>query len=281
VNLRQQLARFELPVEVDSVQQQVETTWKSLQRAEQALRESLASAARELAEATSEVATRAQKVAEIDTQTSTGLLGTLLASTNEDEVERTRARAASSLSGVLAVLEHRLEEAREAVRRCASLSDDARYGVDVLERLRERAIRGGLDAKVVRAVEVAAAEAATLPERLIGLDLPMERPLSEATAAAEHAASVLTGLRAGPRAASVGEALLDRVLPGGGSVGRAVRGRVAEATDWVSDPEREGRDLGAVEAEVAYERASARKRARTEADAKRRAMEELDALDDW
>jgi hypothetical protein len=126
---------------------------------------------------------------------------------------------------------------------------------------------------LVSRIGLAADALAGVPGQIGGLGVPLEGPLLEASTVAGHAAVVLTQLRSGVRAATVGESLLDRVIPSGGTVGKIIRSRIA--------PDREAADLSEVEAAVEFERASARRSARSDAEARRAAMAELDALDDW
>ena len=279
-SLRATLARLARPVDVDAVEREVDAAVVAVERERDALLERLQDGPRELAEAASDVQGRAQTVAEIDDQTSQGVLGSLLASVDEDGVEQTRARAAGSLAGSLAVLDHRIEDVRGSIERLDTLSADAEYGASLLEALGERASGGGLDSAVVSHIGRAASALDAVPASLLGLGSRLDGPLTEATVAADHAAAVLTRLRSGVRASTLGESLLDRVVPQRGAFSKLVRDRAAAASPWIDDPDREGAAPADVAAALDSERASVRVRARRDAEAKRAAMAELDALDD-
>jgi ABC-type transporter Mla subunit MlaD len=275
-SLRSQLARLEQPVEIDAVASEVAAAQRAVQQYRDGLRGGIQAALLELAEAAADVGSRSEQVAKIDARTSRGILGALLSSADDEGVEETRARAASSLSGSLAVLDHRIESTRAWGERVAGLASDARYGQKALEALGERALGGGLDAELVDGISRAAAAVGAVPGQIRGLAAPLQAPLREASATAARAAAVLKQLRSGVRSASLGEAFRDAVLPGG-AVGSAVRG----VGGWSDDPDRKPSDPREVQADIAFERAASRDQAREEAEANRAAMAELDELDDW
>ncbi len=262
-SLRERLERLQQPVEVDAIEGVVDAAVRTGERTADGLVDRMHDMPAVLAETAEDTRKRAETVATINEQTSQGVLATLMASHDEDSVVRTRERAASSLSGSLGVLETRLVEARSLGRQATTLMDDARFGVEVLEGLADRAARGGLEAGIVGTIRRAAASLTDLPGRVAGLEGLLLGPIAAAEETADAAAGVLANLRGTEVAATVGEALYDRVAP------RWMPGRARDAVD----PAR-------VEAQVAAERASARTRARRDAEARAAAMAELDALDD-
>ena len=96
-----------------------------------------------------------------------------------------------------------------------------------------------------------------------------------------HATRVLTTLRSSGRASTVGEALLDGVVsPDAGAFGQAVRSKAASAAPGlVPELDRDAMSVAEAHAEIESERSSARERARRDAEARRAAEAELDALD--
>jgi len=250
-------------VDVDAIERVVDLAAVAAERARDGLLERVHDMPAILADVAEDTRRRSETVGTIDAQTSKGVLATLLATHDEDGLGRTRERAASSLSGALGVLETRIVEARSLGDQVRGLGADARFGVEILEALRDRAVRGGLDAGVIGHIEGAARRLAAIPGDIAGLVGVLDAPVHSAEAVAEAAAAVLATLRGGEQAATVGEALYDRVAP-----------------SWLPGRDRDAPDPDRAKAQVAAERASARSRARRDAEAKAAAMAELDALDD-
>jgi hypothetical protein len=263
ISFAERVRQLEEPVEVDSLRRVLDAAVSAAEDERDALGRLAADLPRDLREASADARERSTKVGRIDRETSTGVLGTLLSSADEGEVVRTRERAANSLSGSLAVLEARIEDARAWADRRRTLVSDADRGAEVLRGLRDRAERGGLDGSIVRQIDRAASQVAQVPAALGSLDGALDGPIAAAEGVAEETAGVLGSLRTSQRAATVGEALIDRVIP-----------------SWVPGRERETVNPNDVQAQIEYERASARTRARADAEDRRAAMAELDALDD-
>ena len=276
VSLRTQLARLEQPIEVDAVESEVTAAQRAVEQQLGGLREGIRDAVLELAEVAADVRSRSESVARIDARTSGGILGTLLSSVDNEGVEQTRAQAASSLAGSLAVLDDRIGSARAYEEHVKELAGDARYGEKALQALRKRAVGGGLDGAVVDRIARAADAVGAVPGQIRRLPDPLHDPLLAAAVVAEKAADILTQLRSGARASTVGEAVLDTVLPGG-PVGKALRA----GGGWSDERDHERPTAEEVEAQIGATRDSVRERARRDAEAKRAAMAELDDLDDW
>lgn len=278
--LRTLLARLEEPVEIDLFRIQVDAARRAVERTRDGLRERVPHRASALAEATDDARTRSADVEQIDQRTRVGAMAKLLSTVSNDAVQEHRARASSSLNGSLALLERRIEDARMLAEQVDGLASDAQYGATILLRLRERAIAAGLGAADVGHIERAAALVAAVPGQVAGLAAPLDAPIRQAVGVAQHAAGVLGRLKSGGRAATVGESLLDGLIsPDSGPLGQMARAKVAKAAPGlVPDLDRsEGGD--AVLAEIEGQRESARERVRRDAEARRAAEAELDALD--
>ncbi len=279
--LRETLARFEQPVDVDQIPWRLREARNAAEGHADGLRSRIRHAAADLAEAIRATKARAEEVAAVDKKTRGGMLGTLLASVNSESVEDLRAEAERKLAGDLAVLERSLEQARALIEQIPMLQADADYGAEVLANLQQRAVAGGLDRATVDDIARTGAAVAAVRGAVAGAAGPLFDPYDAGEAVAESAAATLGTLRSGRRAATVGEAMLDGVVdPDSGALGQYARRRAQQAAPgWVKDLDRDATEFDDAMAEIDGEREEARRRARREAEARRAAEAELDALD--
>jgi len=256
-SLHELLARLDRPFDVDLLRQHMGQVERAAHRERDGLRERLPRAASDLADAAAAANRRADEVETVAARTRPGFVATLLSSVDADGVEQARARAELALSGDLSVLERRMEDARALAEQVRELTRTAEAGVAMLGGLGPRAAAADVDPAEVATIGPALRAVAALPGQLRGLPAPLDPPLREALAVARRVADLLASMRSTGRAATVGEALLERVV-----------GRSAD-----------GRSAAEVHAEVADERSSARDRARRDAELRRAAEAELDELE--
>jgi|GEM_PF-2249066 len=278
--LRDVLARFGNPVDVDSLRREVDSARRAAAGHRDALRDRIRHCATGLMEATAATRERSAEVARVDGKTRGGLVGTLLSSVNSEGVDKLRADAEFKLSGDLAVLERHIEDAHVLREQVPRLADDARFGAEIFEALRQRAIAGELEAELVRHIEQAGVAIGSIAGQCAPYAGPLLAPLQGAEAVAEAAAATLGRLRSSGRASTLGEAVLDGVIsPDSGALGQLARRKAQEAAPGlVPELERSGGGVG-IDAEIDRERAEARQRARRDAEARRLAEAELDALE--
>ena len=281
VPLRQLLARFDQPVDVDTLRGEVDSAVRAVEGHAVALRRRIARLDGALREATDAARERAEEVARLDKRTRGGLVGAMLSSMNSEGVEEARREAGFLLSGDLSVLEARVEDARAAGEQVQQLMDDARFGAEVLERLRARAVAGDLEAELISFVGCASQRVGAVAGRVAGMAAPLDGPVRDAKALAQQAGEALADLRGSARASTVGEAFLDGVVsPDSGPLGQLAREAVAKrAPRLVPELDRQAGGRAAALAEVHDERAEARERSRRDVEARRAAEAELDALE--
>lgn len=279
--LRALLARFDDPVDVDALEREVRAARRAVEGHRDALRDRVRHTATTLAQATAAARERTEDVERLDARTRGGVVGTLLSSMNSEGVEQAREDAEFKLTGDLTVLETRIEDALALVDQVPELRRDCAFGGEVFERLTQRAIAGELDAATIDLVRETGRAIADVGPLTRGMAAPLDAPIKLAQAGAANAGRVLLKLRSGPRASTVGEAVLDGVVsPDTGVLGQMARKAAAKkAPGLVPKLDREAQERAVAMAELAQERDEARERARRDAEARRLAEAELDALE--
>jgi hypothetical protein len=280
-SLHDLLARLEQPFDVDALRRYMSEVQAAAEREHDALAERIPEAGEALDEAAGAASDRAEEVAQVDRRTRGGVVATFLSSVDSDGVEQARNQAERALAGDLGVLDLRIADARALADRAVRLAATAERGATVLEGLRTRAAAADVAPAKVATIAPAWRVLDALPAHLAGLPARLDAPIQRALAAAEQAGGVLTALRTSGRASTVGEAVLDGVVPpDSGALGQRLRRGAAEsAAGWVPDLERRRLSEAEAAAELEAGRGSLRDRARRDAEARLAADAELDALE--
>lgn len=280
--LRERLQRLREPVEVDRIGDVIGDADRAVRLQVEALAGRITDAAAELRQLTRDVTERTEAAQELHEETAagTGILATLRATVANDQVEEARDNAAGDLLADAAALARKVERCLALAEDVDTLLADLDFATAGLGDLGRRAAAGGLTREAGE-IQAVLSGLRALRGPLPALADPLEAPVVAASAVVEVATVQAAELRSTERAATLGEAALDRVIsPTGGSVARRLRDAVGQvAPALVPDVERDA--MGQQDAlDALGMKVDAATRAARGDEALRRAAEaELDALE--
>ena len=241
--LRARLEPLRQPVEVDAIQTVVAAAETAVRGTSEALARRIGEVIEELQRCQNDVAAAIEYADEVQGATGAGqgLMATLRSTLDQETVEENRTRSVQNLTGSILVLARRVRLALMLQEEANGLPDELGFAVSALRDLSVRARGAGLNTDV-QFIQSTIVRLNELESRLTGLPARLPGPIRVARQTVEQARRHLAGLRAGERAATLGESLFDDILPpDGGKFTQAARGYVQDrAGDWMLDTDRSG-----------------------------------------
>lgn len=234
--LRAELQELQKPVEVDAIETVARAAERALREATARLTQRVTDTVKDLGQQGDAVLMGMDEASQIHETTSEGqgVLATLRSTVAHDQVDENRQRALRNLNGVLSVLIHSVRRALMLSDETQTLGEDLDFGIDALEALSLRASGADLVAEA-QYIQATLARLKDLEPRLRRATGPLSKPVMTARSVVAKGKAMVVELRGSTRAATLGESLLDEILPAdGGEWTQAARRLVGDsASEWV------------------------------------------------